>query len=156
MVVHICSPSYSSKAEVGDHLSPPIQDPCQKIKTRTNVNGYCLRTSDQKSLNVFNVYEVFSNVSDFGWISGYRVLGCVGLTSLVLPHLCIKSIFHHLSFFWALSWYFWDSKWSIPLALIPLCRFLFFFFFPSVLGPELRAYTLNHATSPILWWGFLR
>jgi hypothetical protein len=31
----------------------------------------------------------------------------------------------------------------------------FFFFFFVVLGFELRAYTLNHSTSPFLWRVFL-
>jgi hypothetical protein len=31
------------------------------------------------------------------------------------------------------------------------CMWFFFFFFSSVLGFELRAYTLSHSTSPFLW-----
>jgi hypothetical protein len=34
--------------------------------------------------------------------------------------------------------------------------FLFSFFFSSILGFEFRAYTLNHSTSLLLWWVFLR
>jgi hypothetical protein len=49
-----------------------------------------------------------------------------------------------------------SSQSSAILVLNIFCSFFFFFFFFTVLGLELRTFTLSHPTSPFLWWVFSR
>jgi hypothetical protein len=53
-------------------------------------------------------------------------------------------------FWWACETEIWIQGFAVQVLLLLL---LFVFL---VLGLELRAYTLSHSTSPLLWWAFSR
>jgi hypothetical protein len=87
---------------------------------------------------------------------------CVNLYVNLYSFIMVKSDRQMVSQLQSIWLYLNDSLFSIIFIdyLLPCkcCRagtiLILFFFFFVVPGFELRAYTLNHSTSPFLWWYF--